>query len=53
MIWLDEDESLERSSKFMSTYHNTNIIVQTTGGYSSSLNGETEIPNKTLDNIKR
>ena len=30
-----------------------NIIVQTTGGYDSSLNGKSEIPNKTLDNITR
>ena len=27
------------------------IIVKTTGGYEYSLNGKTEIPNKTLDNI--
>ena len=35
----------------MSTYHNMNIIVQTTVGYASSLNGKSESPNKTLDNI--
>ena len=30
-----------------------NIIVQTTGGDASSLNGKSESPNKTLDNITR
>ena len=30
-----------------------NIIVQTTGGYASSLNGKSESLNKTLDNITR
>ena len=28
-----------------------NIIVQTIGGYASSLNGKSEISNKTLANI--
>ena len=37
----------------MRTCHNMNIIVQTTGGYASSLNGKSEIPNKTLANITR
>ena len=35
----------------MNTYHNMNIIVQTTGGDASPLNGKSEIPNKTLSNI--
>ena len=52
-IRVDEDGSLARSSKFMRTCHNMNIIVQTTGGDSSSLNGKSESPNKTLANIKR
>ena len=30
-----------------------NIIVQTTGGDASSLNGKSESPNKTLANITR
>ena len=30
-----------------------NIIVQTTGGYASSINGKSEGPNKTLANITR
>ena len=30
-----------------------NIIVQTVGGYASSLNGKIESPNKTLANIMR
>ena len=35
----------------MRTYHNTNIIVQTTGGDESSINGKRVIPNNTLTNI--
>ena len=35
----------------MKACHDMNIIVQTKGGYVSSLNGKREIPNKTLDNI--
>ena len=52
-IWFDEDGALARSSKFMKTCHNMNIIVQTIGIYASSLNSKIEIPNKTLANIKR
>ena len=37
----------------MNTCHNMNIIVQTTGGYDSYINGKSEIPNKTLSNITR
>ena len=37
----------------MSTCHNKNIIVKTTGVDTSSLNGKTEIPNKTLVDITR
>ena len=37
----------------MKTCHNMNIIVQNTGGNDSSLNGKSEIPNKTLANITR
>ena len=52
-IRVDEDGALARSSEFMKTCHNMNIVVQTTGGDASSLNGKSEIPNKTLDNITR
>ena len=52
-IRVDEDGALTRSSEFMNTCHNMNIMVQTTGGYASSLNGKHEIPNKTLANITR
>ena len=52
-IWVDEDGSLARSSKFMSTFHNKNIIVQTTGGHASSPNGKSKSLNKTLSNITR
>ena len=37
----------------MKTFHTMNIIVQTTGGDASSLNGKGESPNKTLANITR
>ena len=52
-IRVDEDGALARSSEFMKTCHNMNIIVQTTGGYASSLNDKSESPNKTLANITR
>ena len=45
--------ALARSFEFMSKCHNMNIIVQTIVGYASSLNGQIEIPNNTLDDIKR
>ena len=50
-IWVDKYGVLARSSEFMRTCHNTNIIVKTTVGYASYLNGKSEIPNKTLANI--
>ena len=37
----------------MKTYHNMNIIVETTGGDKYSLNDKIEIPNETLANITR
>ena len=49
-IRVDEDGALARSSEYMRTCHNMNIIVQTTGGDDSSLNGKSESPNKTLAN---
>ena len=52
-IIVDEDGALTRSSEFMRTFHNMNIIVQTTGGDAYSLNGKSESPNKTLANITR
>ena len=53
LIRVDEDGSLSRSSEFMKTFHNMNIIVKTTGVDTYSLNGKSEIPNKTLFNITR
>ena len=50
-IGVDEDGALAIYYEFMRTCHNMNIIVQTTGGYASSINGKSEIPNKTLANI--
>ena len=52
-IQVDEDGALARSSEFMKTCHNMNIIVQTAGGYASSLNDKSEIPNKKIANITR
>ena len=48
-----EDRELARSSEFTKICHNMKIIVQTTGVDESSINGKSEIPNKTLDNITR
>ena len=53
IIRVDEDGALSRSSDFTKTCHNMNIIVQTKGGYASSLNGKIESPNKTLANTTR
>ena len=53
LVQVDEDVALEISSTFMSTCHNMNIMVQTTGEYEYSLNGKIEIPNKTLANTTR
>ena len=50
-VQVDEYGALERSSGFMKTCHNMNIIVPTTGGDASSLNGKSESPNITLANI--
>ena len=50
---MDEDVALERSSGFMRTCHNMNIIVKTIGGDEYSLIGESKTTNKTLDNITR
>ena len=52
-IRVDEDGALARSSEFMGTFHNMNIIVKTTGRDASPLNGKIKIPNKTLANIAR
>ena len=52
-IQVDEDGALARYSEFVKSWHIINIIVQTTGGYSYSLNDKSEIPNKTLGNNKR
>ena len=52
-ISVDEDIALARFYGYMNTCHNINIIVQTTGGDASYLNGKSETPNKTLANITR
>ena len=43
-IRVNEYGALARSSRFIKTCHNMNIIVQTTGSYASSLDGKIEIP---------
>ena len=53
LIRVDEYGAPARPSEFMRIYHNMNIIVQSTGGDAYSLNGEIEIPNKTLNNIAK
>ena len=52
-IRVDEDVEPARSSKFTKKCHEMNIIVQSKGGYASSINGKSEITNKTLANITR
>ena len=53
LIRVDEYGALSRSSESMKTCHNMNIIVQTTCGDASSINGKSESPNKTLSNTTR
>ena len=53
LIRVDEDGALEKSSEFIKTCHNINIIVQTTDGDAYSLNGKSESTNKTLANTTR
>ena len=50
-IRVDEDVALASYSEFLNTCHVMNSIVQTTGGYASSINGKNKTPNKKLDNI--
>ena len=50
---MDEDSEMSIYYLFMRTCHNRNITVQTTDGDSPYHNGNSEIPNKTLDNITR
>ena len=52
-IRVDKYGDIARYYESMNTCHNMNIIVQNTGGYTSSLNGKSEITNKTLANITR
>ena len=50
---VDKYGSLSRSSEFVKTCNNMNIIVKYTGGDSPSLNGKIYIHNKTLADITR
>ena len=47
-IRVDEDGSLAQSADFCKLLHTFNITLQTTGSYSSDLNGNVEIFNKIL-----
>ena len=53
LIRVDEDGALARSSEFMKTCCSMNIIIQTTDGDASALNGKIEIPNNTIATITR
>ena len=50
-VQVDEYGALARYSELIKTCHYINIVVQTTGGDSSSLNGKSESSNKTFANI--
>ena len=52
-VLVDEYGALARSSEFMKKFHNMNIIAQTIGGDTSSLNVKSESHSKTLANIIR
>ena len=52
-VRVDKDGTLEISSEYTSTRNNINIIIKTISGDEFSLNVKSEIPNKSVDNIKR
>ena len=52
-IRVDEDGALTRSSEFVRNCHKMKILVQKSGGDASSLNGKSEITNKTPVNVTR
>ena len=47
-IRVDEDGTLANSAEFCKLLHTNGISLQSTGGYSSDLNGNVEVFNKTL-----
>ena len=51
IIQVDEDRALERSSGFINTCHNMNIMVKSIGGYLFFPNGKSSSSNKTLANL--
>ena len=53
LIQVDKYAALARYFGFIKLFYNMNIIVQTTGGYTSSLSGNIYILNKTIVNIIR
>ena len=52
-IQVDYYGALAKSSEFIKTCHNMSIIVQTTGGYASTINCKNKSTNKTLANNTR
>ena len=50
-VQVDEDGAMSRSSEFMNTCHNINIIYQTMGGDSYSRHGTSKSLNNTISNI--
>ena len=53
LIRFDEYVEVAISYEFMNKCHHMNIMVQSTGGYASYLNGRSENTNNTLHNITR
>ena len=53
LILLDQDVAQKIYSGFLNTGDNMKSIVQTIGGYASSINEKSEIPNKILANFTR
>ena len=52
-IRVDEYTELARSSEYMTTCHNMNIIIQNSGGDASSLNDKSRICNKKIGDVTR
>ena len=52
LILIDEYDAISRYSRFMSTYHHMNIVVQTKWGDAYSPNGKIESIKNTLEILK-
>ena len=51
--WVDEGVELVSSENFMQVYIDHKVVVKTTGGHASSINGKLERPHKTIKNMVR